>query len=226
MEEFSRSPEWKAYWSAARASMDGDDAPIRGWAEERIGHKPDSVLRVHLRKDVLADASPAETWAVVDTRGARRRREAKARDINRRAPEIRQNIKIYPPLLEALRFLASGDQTPEQVLLERIVSEGYEAVLHVTDTDMPGVIANQIRRGAIESADDRKTVRELAEFAVREITLKRARDAGLPPREYELYKFFVDNPGSTNAQAAQSLGIAVGTVKSLKHRIKNTAEIA
>src|SRR5215208_2845171 len=36
MEEFLRTPQWKAYWSAAKASMDGDEAPIRAWAEERI----------------------------------------------------------------------------------------------------------------------------------------------------------------------------------------------
>jgi DNA-binding CsgD family transcriptional regulator len=107
-----------------------------------------------------------------------------------------------------------------------ILSGACEWAPHVPDTDLPGKIANQICREIIEHPDARKTEMELAGFASREISLKRARDAGLPPREYELYKFFVDNPGSTNARAAQRLSIAVGTVKSLKHRIKNTAGIA
>ncbi len=47
----------------------------------------------------------------------------------------------------------------------------------------------------------------------------------MPPREHELFRFFVDNPGATNAEAAQALGVAVGTVKSLKYRIGNTPGI-
>ena len=66
----------------------------------------------------------------------------------------------------------------------------------------------------------------LAGFAERERTHKAGRDAGLPPREYELFTFFVDNPDATNPQAAQALGVAVGTIKSMRYRIKNTPGIA
>jgi DNA-binding CsgD family transcriptional regulator len=68
----------------------------------------------------------------------------------------------------------------------------------------------------------RQELEQLAAFADREAILARARAAGLPPREYELLRVFIDNPGATNAEAGRRLGIAVGTVKSLKHRIKNT----
>jgi hypothetical protein len=30
--EFYRSDAWKSYWSAAKAAMDGDEAPLRQWA--------------------------------------------------------------------------------------------------------------------------------------------------------------------------------------------------
>jgi DNA-directed RNA polymerase specialized sigma24 family protein len=64
---------------------------------------------------------------------------------------------------------------------------------------------------------------ELAAFADREKLLKQAKDAGLPPREYELYKLrVVENPGMSLREAAQRMGIAEGTAKSLWSRIKRT----
>src|SRR5215207_1563561 len=63
---------------------------------------------------------------------------------------------------------------------------------------------------------------ELAAFADREALLERARDAGLTPREQELFWFFIANPGARNVDAARALDIAEGTVKSLRARIKKS----
>jgi DNA-binding CsgD family transcriptional regulator len=63
---------------------------------------------------------------------------------------------------------------------------------------------------------------ELAAFADREVLLERARDAGLTPREQELFRFFIANPRARNADAARALDIAEGTVKSLRARIKKS----
>ena len=63
---------------------------------------------------------------------------------------------------------------------------------------------------------------EFATFAEREALLRQGRDAGLPPREMQLLKLLAANPGISNPEAARELKIAVGTVKSLKHRIKKT----
>jgi DNA-binding CsgD family transcriptional regulator len=65
---------------------------------------------------------------------------------------------------------------------------------------------------------------ELAMFthAEREALLKRGRDAGLPPSEYELLKLLAANPKIPNREAADKLGKSVGTVKKLKHNIKKT----
>jgi RNA polymerase sigma factor (sigma-70 family) len=67
---------------------------------------------------------------------------------------------------------------------------------------------------------------ELAAFAARERLLKQGRDAGLPPREYELFKLFVEDPDMPYREAAQRLGISVGTVGALKSRIKKTLRTA
>jgi DNA-binding CsgD family transcriptional regulator len=65
---------------------------------------------------------------------------------------------------------------------------------------------------------------ELAMFAhaEREALLKRGRDAGLPPSEYELLELLAANPKIPNREAADKLGKSVGTVKKLKHNIKKT----
>jgi DNA-binding response OmpR family regulator len=71
---------------------------------------------------------------------------------------------------------------------------------------------------------------ELLDFTARETLLKRGRDVGLPPREYELFALVIKNPerflrnnGKLNhREAAQELGVATGTVKSLWSRTKRT----
>ena len=66
---------------------------------------------------------------------------------------------------------------------------------------------------------------ELAAFAdreTREAALQRGRDAGLTPREMEFYRFFIENPTAKNSEAADHFRVSVGTVKKIKHRIKNT----
>ena len=113
------------------------------------------------------------------------------------------------------------------MLEEMIPGAAYiERAALPTGENLAGRVANQIRWEVADVSDRRRTVMELAAFAEREALLKKGRDAGLPPREYELFSFFVDNPGATNAEAAQALGVAVGTVKSMRHRIKNTPGIA
>jgi len=63
---------------------------------------------------------------------------------------------------------------------------------------------------------------ELATFAEREALLRLGREAGLPPKEMQLLKLLASNPGISNPEAARELNIALGTAKSLKHRIKKS----
>jgi hypothetical protein len=117
--EFLNSSEWHDFWQPAKAAISrGDETGIRAWVEDRIGIKPDSVLRVHLSAKELEEATPRETWERVDGSGSRLRSSAKAQGIERRRPEIRRRIERFPSLDQALEALALEDQTREQVLKE------------------------------------------------------------------------------------------------------------
>jgi hypothetical protein len=69
---------------------------------------------------------------------------------------------------------------------------------------------------------------ELAAFADREELLKRGKDAGLTPREYQLFALVMRDPERflrrnyklNHTEAAQAMGVAVGTTKSLWSRTK------
>ena len=67
---------------------------------------------------------------------------------------------------------------------------------------------------------------ELAGFASREELLKLARDAGLPPQEFELYKLLITEPGLKYREYGARLGISANHVGVLKTRIKNTLRVA
>ena len=70
--EFLNSSEWDAFWQPAKAAISRDDETgIRAWVEDRIGIKPDSVLRVRLSAKGLGEATPRQTWELVDGRGSR-----------------------------------------------------------------------------------------------------------------------------------------------------------
>jgi DNA-binding CsgD family transcriptional regulator len=74
----------------------------------------------------------------------------------------------------------------------------------------------------LEKRDTPPDLRELAQFADREALLKRGRDAGLPPKEYEVFKLFVENPGIKYREVADKLDVSIGTVSKMKSRIKKT----
>jgi hypothetical protein len=66
--------------------------------------------------------------------------------------------------------------------------------------------------------------KELAAFdeREREELLKRGRDVGLPPQEFELYKLLIGKPGLKNKEYGAQLGITANHVAVLKSRIKKT----
>jgi DNA-binding CsgD family transcriptional regulator len=233
--EFLNSSEWDDFWQPAKAAiLQGDETGIRAWVEDRIGIKPDSVLRVRLSAKELGEATPRETWELVDGRGSRLRRNAKAQSVERRRPEIRRRIKRFPSLEQALEALALEDQTREQVLEEHILSLAYKAEEEaggpLSDAELARVITGQLRRDASGSQQTRREeLLLLAKFVEREVLLKRAlewgRQAGLTPREFEVYKLFVENPKIKYREVAQKLGMSTSQVGVLKHRIKHTLRV-
>ena len=69
----------------------------------------------------------------------------------------------------------------------------------------------------------------MATFAEREAFLKRGREAGLPPREYELLRLvmrdpqrFFRNDKLNHREVAREMDLAVGTIKSLWARIRKS----
>jgi DNA-binding CsgD family transcriptional regulator len=229
--EFLNSSEWDDFWQPAKAAiLQGDETGLRAWVEDRIGIKPDSVLRVRLSPKELAEATPRQTWELVDGRGSRLRRTAKAQAIERRRPKIRRRIKRFPSLDRALKALALGDQTREQVLQEHILSLAYKAEEEaggaLSEAELVRIITGQLRRDASESP---KTRREelllLAEFVEDEVFLKQAlewgRQAGLTPREFEVYKLLIEDPGIKYREVGEKLGMSTSQVGVLKHRIKH-----
>ena len=158
--EFLNSSEWDAFWQPAKAAiLRGDETSIRAWVEDRIGIKPDSVLRVRLSAKELGEATPRETWELVDGRGSRLRRNAKAQSVERRRPEIRRRIKRFPSLEQALEALALEDQTREQVLQEHILSLAYKAQEEaggpLSEAELARIITWQLRQDASECGGTR-----------------------------------------------------------------------
>jgi DNA-binding CsgD family transcriptional regulator len=170
----------------------------------------------------------------VDGRGSRLRRNAKAQSVERRRPEIRRRIKRFPSLEQALEALALEDQTREQVLEEHILSLAYKAEEEaggpLSDAELARVITGQLRRDASGSQQTRREeLLLLAKFVEREVLLKRAlewgRQAGLTPREFEVYKLLIENPKIKYREVAQKLGMSTSQVGVLKHRIKHTLRV-
>jgi DNA-binding CsgD family transcriptional regulator len=92
--------------------------------------------------------------------------------------------------------------------------------------DLMDLRSEVARRLEKRSAPPEPDLRDSAEFAERETLLKRGKDAGLPPREYELLKLLVEKPKMSSREAGQRLGIFPGAVRALKSRIKNTLDVA
>ena len=77
------SEEFQAFWQPAKKTISqSNKIEIRAWAEDRIGHKPDSVLKVHLSAKELGDATPRETWELVDGRGEKLASKAQSEGVH------------------------------------------------------------------------------------------------------------------------------------------------
>ena len=116
---------------------------------------------------------------------------------------------------------------PEEVLRQELPAQALMAWAERGETefvlkDLRGRIADSIARNVSGSAANPGRASEiaaLAAFASKEQALKVGRDAGLAPREYEIFKLFIENPGIKYREIANRLGISVGTVGKTKARI-------
>lgn len=113
------------------------------------------------------------------------------------------------PMKRSTRY---RDTLPKTADGRRRKAKGPQTYINLTDA----ILSNRGRKAA-----DTPEL-ELARFAEREAALRRGREVGLPPREMEVFKFFVENLGAKNREAADHFGISVGAIKKIKNRIKNT----
>jgi hypothetical protein len=147
----------------------------------------------------------------------------------------RISVRTNKPLAKGLDDIREHNKPVRRERFEALLRELYALAPgdwmnhHVTDWQLEatrGAVVKKIERRQTPRAEEV----ELATFAEWEDLLKRARDAGLIPREYELFSLVLGDPkrflrrsGGLNCdEAARELGVAGGTIKSLWSRIRET----
>lgn len=141
----------------------------------------------------------------------------------------RISLRHNPPLRKAIdeRRRYSRGKSAKRERFDQLLEELPGQVLDVWQEathplgSLFGIRTEVARRLDSRSSEPSVEV-QLATFVDREKILKLARDAGLPPREFELFRLRIENPGITHREAAQRMGIAEGTAKSLWSRTKKT----
>jgi hypothetical protein len=108
------SEEFQAFWQPVIAALSHEKktllhAGVYTWAEERIGCKPDFVLGVYLRNKELGDATPRETWALVDDRGEKLRGEDKGQADDLAIAVFDEKIKEHEGLRRVRSELSNRD---------------------------------------------------------------------------------------------------------------------
>ena len=178
------------------------------------GDKPDSLLAMKIRERAAAggDLPLSTLWDLLDHHKMRRARRPRDEDALGRAEAGRRGFSVAQPgVRQDLELVARRDQSLEEVARDALLSATAETE---SVDDLVGEARTLIRQEARERRPSRRdVVLDLDRFAERERALRAGREAGLPPREYELFTYFVDNPSATNPQTAQALGVAVGTIK-------------
>jgi DNA-binding CsgD family transcriptional regulator len=128
-----------------------------------------------------------------------------------------------------LRLRAGIDERREEGesryarLLKELPAEAFAAYKERSPTwgDLMDLRSEAARRLEKRGASPKKAEAvEYAQFADRETALKLGRDVGLSPKEYEIFKVFVENPGIKYREVADKLGVSIGTISKTKSRIK------
>ncbi len=173
---------------------------------------------------VLAESSDSEEAA----RGAR---DAEARRLAAHLA-TRISLRTHRRLAGLLDDIREQHESPSRERFKALMGELYAEASEVWNEHHNTDLGLRATRSAVVKKIERRlrtappAEMELAVFAEREVLLQKARAARLTPREHELFRFFIENPSAKNADAARALGLAPGTVKSLKARIKKRIHAA
>lgn len=182
--------------------------------------------QLHTLQQVRASAEAHGTGEA-----AREARDVEARHL---AAHLATRISLHTNrrLAKCLDEIREQHEPPSRERFRALMSELYAEASevwnehHRTDHRLRATASHVARKIERRLRPGPNEEMQLATFVEREAALQRARDAGLTPREYELCRFFIENRTAKNADAARALGVAVGTVKSLKARIKKRIHAA
>lgn len=181
-------------------------------------HMQEANLLHTLHEICKVAASHSDEWG---------RRHAQGVEASHLAGHLATRISArYSRLRKALDDIREHNKPAKRERLEALLRELFAQSPTIWDDHHNDDLSLRVTRNAVVKRIEKHEAlaspdAELPTFAAREAALKKARAAGLTPRERELFKFFIENPEARNAEAARVLGIAVGTVSSLKSRIKD-----
>jgi hypothetical protein len=152
------------------------------------------------------------------------------------------SLRVNSRLRSSVEELRQEDETQFESLVKAVASEVMDAWRVDLEKrngqwfepeDLLQLRTDLVRRVESSVAASRANeVADLSAFVDSEQTLallKKGREAGLPPREYELFSLvmsdterFFKNDRLDHGEAAREMGLAVGTIKSLWSRVRKT----
>jgi hypothetical protein len=210
-------PEFLAACEAIAAYAEGDQRPLLALVAERIGQKPDSLLRVRLKNKELAlgkDLPIPRLFALLIYHRERLKQRNEPMHVQEQSKKIRSSIKRFESVDLALDALALKGQTHDEVLEEMIPGVAYTEKAELPPGgNLPGRVANAIRkegRGLLPPSEPQKSekfgivgelkrpetkrpippdVPEIAEFVTYESLKRDAIKAGLSVQELGSFVF-------------------------------------
>jgi len=236
-------------WAERRGGY-GPDGLIGAHLEASKRVRLTLTLKKHLRPVELGAATPGKTFAMVDGRAegpdGRFIAETRGLAIVKFGAVTAESIPIKGREKTGLAAYALDGQRDREVLkkllpgmfaelleggtpavelaVEAMRQIGLEYVppqAQLYDDSESKLLGEFVEYGKRRKAH-RDDILELAGFVEVENVLKLGRKAGLTPREFQVFQLVVEEPGITDREIGKRLGIAVGTVKSLRARIRET----
>jgi hypothetical protein len=189
----------------------------------------EAVLQHNLQEIVAAASEDAEAEAYAKNALALRLVGGLATRIS-----VRRNKSLEKALDDLRERNKPARREQFEILLRELYVRAPKiwAEHHVTDWQLQ-VTRNAVVKEIAPRRSPQTEEVELAAFAEREALLKKAREAALTPREYELFGLVVSDPerflrnGKLNhSEAAREMGVAVGTIKSLWSRTRKTLKVS
>ena len=142
---------------------------------------------------------------------------------------LTMNKRLAKALDDVRRYDKPVGRARLEALLRELYVEAPEVWAKLSQTDWQLRATRSEAAKKVEQRHKPPAVEtELPMFAQREreAVLKRGREAGLPPREYELLKLLVEKPNISSREAGEALGITPGAVRALKSKIYRTPGVA